>query len=86
MSVAPPWAEVADRVWRQGEQTTVHLVSDDNRAIASGIELVYSREASDQLCQFLLLQEYRRRENGNRLVAPQPAGTASTQGLHIQTT
>ena len=44
-----PWAEVIDRAWRQGEQTPVHLVSDDDRAIASGIELVYGREAPHQL-------------------------------------
>ena len=36
-----PWAEVIDRAWRQAEGTAVHLVSDDARAIASGIELVF---------------------------------------------
>ena len=54
------WSEVIDQAWRQGEQTPVHLVSDDDRAIASGIELVYGREAPHQLCQFHLLREYRR--------------------------
>ena len=55
-----PWSEVIDQAWRQAERTPVHLVSDDDGAIAAGIELVYGREAPHQLCQFHLLREYRR--------------------------
>ena len=36
-----PWEEVIDQAWRQAEGTPVHLVSDDDRAIAAGIGLVY---------------------------------------------
>ena len=54
-----PWAEVIDQAWRQAEGTAVHLVSDGDRAIAAGIELVCGREATHQLCQFRLLREYR---------------------------
>ena len=43
------WAEVTDQAWRQAEGTPVHLVSDDGRAIAAEIELVYGRSAR-QLC------------------------------------
>ena len=44
--------EVIDQAWRQAEGTPVHLVSDDDRAIAAGIGLVYGRkkEAPHQLC------------------------------------
>ena len=54
------WAGVIDQARRQAEGTPVHLVSDDDRAIPAGIELVYGREAPHQLCQFHLLREYRR--------------------------
>ena len=55
-----PWAEVMDQAWGRAGHTPAHLVSDDDRAIAAGIELVYGREAPHQLCQFHLLREYRR--------------------------
>ena len=55
-----PWFEAIDQAWRQAELTPVHLVSDDEGAIAAGIELVYGREAPRQLWQFHLLREYRR--------------------------
>ena len=55
-----PWTGVIDQAWGQAERTPVHLVSDDDRAIAAGIELVYGRQAPHQLCQFHLLREYRR--------------------------
>ena len=54
------WGEVIDQAWQQAEQTPAHRVSDDDRAIAAGIELVYGREMPHQLCQFHLLREYRR--------------------------
>ena len=54
------WAEVIDQARRQREQTPVHLVSGVDRAIASGIELVYGRKAPHQLYRFHLLREYRR--------------------------
>ena len=54
------WAEVIDRAWQQGAQHPQHLVSDEDGAIASGIELVYGGEAPHQLCAFHLLREYRR--------------------------
>ena len=54
------WAEVIDRAWQLGAQCPAHLVSDGDRAIASGIELVYGGDAPHQLCAFHLLREYRR--------------------------
>ena len=53
------WAEVIDRVWQLGAQHPAHLVSDGDGAIAAGIELIYGGEASQQLCAFHLLWEYR---------------------------
>ena len=55
-----PWSEVIDLAWQLGAQRPAHLVSDGDRAIASGIELVYGGEAPHQLCVFHLLREYRR--------------------------
>ena len=54
------WAEVIDRAWQLGAHHPAHLVSDGDRAIAAGIELVYGGEAPHQLCAFHLLREYRR--------------------------
>ena len=55
-----PWAEVIDLAWQQGAQHPQHLVSDGDRAIAAGIELVYGGDAPHQLSLFHLLREYRR--------------------------
>jgi len=55
-----PWAEVIDRAWQQGAQCPAHLVSEDDGAIAAGIELVYGVEAPHQLSLLRLLREYRR--------------------------
>ena len=49
------WAEVIDLAWQQGAQYPQHLVSDGDRAIAAGIELVYGGEAPHQLRVFRLL-------------------------------
>ena len=54
------WAEVIDRAWQQGAQRPAHPVSDDDKAIAVGIELVYGVEVPHQLSLFHLLREYRR--------------------------
>ena len=54
------WAEVIDRAWQLGAHHPAHLVSDGDRAIAAGIELVYGWDAAHQLCAFYLLREYRR--------------------------
>ena len=54
------WGEVIDQAWQQGATAPVHLVSDGDRAIAEGIQLVYGSQAPHQLCQFHLLREYRR--------------------------
>ena len=53
-------AEVIDRAWQLGAQHPAHLVSDGDRAIAAGIELVYGGDAAHRLCAFHLLREYRR--------------------------
>ena len=44
-----PWSEVIDRAWQLGAQHPQHLVSDDDEAIAAGIELVYGGDAPHQL-------------------------------------
>ena len=54
------WEEAIDRGWQAGAQDSLHLVSDGDRAIAQGLQLVYGRQAPRQLCYFHLLQEYRR--------------------------
>ena len=54
------WEEAIDRGWQAGAQDPLHLVSDGDRAIAQGLQLVYGRQAPHQLCHFHLLQEYRR--------------------------
>ena len=54
------WGEVIDQAWQQGATAPVHLVSDGDRAIAEGIQLVYGSQAPHQLCHFHLLREYRR--------------------------
>ena len=82
-----PWAEVIGQAWQQEEQTPVHLVSDDDRAIASGIELVYEREALHQLCQFHLLREYRCREKMGTVWSPHNLlAVIQIRGLINQTT
>ena len=54
------WGAVIDQAWQQGAVAPVHLVSDGDRAIAEGIQMVYGSQAPHQLCQFHLLREYRR--------------------------
>ena len=54
------WGEVIDQAWQQGATAPAHLVSDGDRAIAEGLQLVYGSQAPHQLCQFHLLREYRR--------------------------
>ena len=54
------WAEVIDRAWQLGAQRPAHPVSDGDKAIAAGIELVYAGEAPHQLSLLHLLREYRR--------------------------
>ena len=54
------WGEVIDQAWQQGATAPAHLVSDGDRAIAEGIQLVYGSQAPHQLCHFHLLREYRR--------------------------
>lgn len=54
------WEEAIDLAWQAGAQEPVHLVSDGDRAIAYGLQLVYGRRVPHQLCHFHLLQEYRR--------------------------
>ena len=49
-----------DLAWQSGAQEPVHLVSDGDRAIARGLQLVYGRQAPHRLCHFHLLREYRR--------------------------
>ena len=49
-----------DQAWQQGAVQPAHLVSDGDRAIAAGIQMVYGRQAPHQLCHFHLLREYRR--------------------------
>ena len=52
--------EVIDQAWWKSRERPLHLVSDDARAIAAGIQMVYGRQMSHQLCHFHLLREYRR--------------------------
>lgn len=54
------WEEAIDRAWQSGATDPLPLVSDGDRAIAQGLQMVYGRQAPRQLCQFHLLQEYRR--------------------------
>ena len=54
------WETVIDLAWQQGATTPVHVVSDGDRAIAAGLQMVYGREVPHQLCHFHLLREYRR--------------------------
>ena len=54
------WEEVIDGAWQAGTEASVHLVSDGDRAIAHGLQMVYGLQAPHQLCHFHLLQEYRR--------------------------
>ena len=49
-----------DQAWRQAEGTPVHLVSDDDRAIASRIELVFGGRRPASSASSTLLREYRR--------------------------
>ena len=71
------WAEAIDRAWPAGATEPLHLVSDGDRAIAQGLQLVYGRTAPHQLCHFHLLQEYRRNigwagwEDAKRLLSAQ---------------
>ena len=53
-------AEALDQARQRGSHHPAHLVSDGDRAIAAGIELVYGGDAPHQLCAFHLLREYRR--------------------------
>ena len=54
------WEEVIDRAWQAGAEAPVHLVSDGDRAIAHGLQMVNGRQVPHQLCHFHLLREYRR--------------------------
>ena len=54
------WEAAIDQAWQQGATAPVHVVSDGDRAIAAGLEMVYGREVPHQLCHFHLLREYRR--------------------------
>ena len=54
------WEEAIDPGWQAGAQDPLHLVSDGDRAIVQGLQMVYGRQAPHQLCHFHLLQEYRR--------------------------
>ena len=54
------WGAVIDLAWQQGATAPMHLVSDGDRAIAEGIQMVYGSKAPHQLCHFHLLREYRR--------------------------
>ena len=54
------WEEAIDRGWQAGATDPRHLVSDGDRAIGHGLQMVYGRQAPHQLCHFHLLQEYRR--------------------------
>ena len=57
------WSDVVDEAYNQRVQEPTHLVSDGDRAIAGAIQMVYGSKAAHQLCQFHLLQEYRRSTN-----------------------
>ena len=54
------WEEAIDRAWQAGATDPLHLVSDGDRSIAQGLQMIYGRQAPHQLCHFHLLQEYRR--------------------------
>ena len=54
------WSDVVDEAYNRGVQEPIHLVSDGDGAIAEAIQMVYGSKAAHQLCQFHLLQEYRR--------------------------
>ena len=66
MKEARPWRPSPvgkrpfDQAWQRGAVAPEHVVSDGDRAIASGLEMVYGREVPHQLCHFHLLREYRR--------------------------
>jgi transposase-like protein len=47
-------------LYEGGLREPAHVVSDGDPAIAGAIELVYGAQVPHQLCQFHLLQEYRR--------------------------
>ena len=55
------WADAIHLTWQLGATRPEHLVSDGDRAIASGIDLVYGGEELHQLCAFHLLREYWRK-------------------------
>ena len=71
------WEEAIDRAWQSGATDPLHLISDGDRAIAQGLQMVYGRQAPHQLCHFHLLQEYRRNrgwegwEDAKRLLSSQ---------------
>jgi hypothetical protein len=54
------WEQVVNQLYARGLGEPVHMVSDGDPAIAGAIELVYGPQVPHQLCQFHLLQEYRR--------------------------
>lgn len=54
------WEQVVDQLYEGGLREPVHAVSDGDPAIAGALELVYGVQTPHQLCQFHLLQEYRR--------------------------
>ena len=57
------WEAAIDQAWRQGATASAHVVSDGDRAIAAGLEMVYGRAVPHQLCHFSAsggLREYRR--------------------------
>ena len=57
------WSDVVDEAYNQRVQEPIHLVSDGDRAIAGAMQIVYGSKTAHQLCQFHLLQEYRRSTN-----------------------
>ena len=54
------WETALDPAWQHGAVAPDHVVSDGDRAIAAGRQMVYGREVPHQLCHFHLLREYRR--------------------------
>ena len=54
------WETALDQAWQHGAVAPDHVVSDGDRAIAAGRQMVYGREVPHQLCHFHLLREYRR--------------------------
>jgi hypothetical protein len=54
------WEQVVEGLYARGLGEPAHMVSDGDPAIAGAIELVYGTQVPHQLCQFHLLQEYRR--------------------------